>query len=174
MPPIGMLGARRRLLWVALVALSVLSSCGGADKFELTLRARDDDGTSYINLERPWVAADGRGATSPPTSGRFQLNPNPDIGEAECGGQKWPRHFFEVLGPEQMTEGYTFELKIDDGNRLTLDPQTGVVVAFYYGGTDCFEETGRWRGTDGDLRDHEGTFTIHYDTIQTVLRLVED
>jgi hypothetical protein len=70
-----------------------------------------------------------------------------------------------------MTDTYTFELTIDDGNRLTLDPQTAVIVVS--NGGDCLDETGRWRGTAGDVRDHEGTFTIHYNSIQTVLHLVE-
>lgn len=169
---IRMLGARRKFLWVLLVTVSVLASCGGPGKFELTLRARDDDGQSLPNVDRSWSAADGRHATSPPYSGTFPANSTSDIGEVECGGQKWPRHFFGVLDPKLASGNNSFELKIDDGNRLTLDPQTAVIVASY--GTDCLEETGRWRGTAGDLRDHEGTFTIHYDSIQTVLRLVED
>jgi hypothetical protein len=40
--------------------------------------------------------------------------------------------------------------------------------------TDCFDEAGRWKGTAGHLRNHEGTFTMHYDSIQTVLQIVED
>ena len=81
-------------------------------------------------------------------------------------------HFFQVLSPEQASRDYSFELKFDDGNRLTLHPQTAVLVNLYE--TDCFEETGRWQGTAGGLRNHEGTFTMHYDSIQTVLRFVED
>ena len=169
--PIGMLRARRRFLWVVLVAVSVLASCAGPDKFELTLRTRDDDGDLLRNEDRPWLAADGRHATSRPYSGNFGVS-SMAFGDVDCGGQKWLRTSFAVLSPEVMTEFYTFELKIDDGNRLTLDPQTAVVVASSV--IDCQEETGRWRGTAGKLRDHEGTFTIHYDTIQTVLRLVED
>ncbi len=102
----------------------------------------------------------------------FPIGGTFDFGAVDCGGQRLPRHFFQVLSQEQASPDYSFELKIDDGNRLTLDPQTAVVVSFDE--TDCFEETGRWQGTAGDLLNHEATFTIHYDTIQTVLRIVED
>ena len=176
MPAIKMLRARRRNRWVVLVAVSVLASCAGPDAFELTLRTRDDDGQSLYDVDRSWVAADGRHATSPPYSGDAHLA-DPKFGDAECGGEKWLRRLIWRSGPEMESSEDSFELKLDDGDSATLDPQTAVRVADatgYQTGTSCFEETGRWRGTAGDLRDHEGTFTITYDSIQTVLRLVED
>jgi hypothetical protein len=159
-----------------LVAASVLASCGGPDKLELTLRARDDDGTSFINLERQWLAADGRHATSPPRSGDPDLHEQ-KFGDAECGGEKWLRRLISRSGPEMESAEDSFELKLDDGDSATLDPQMAVRVADatgYQASMSCFEETGRWRGTAGDLLNHEGAFTVHYDSIQTVLHLVED
>jgi hypothetical protein len=84
---IRMLGARRRFLGVVFVAVSVLASCGSPDRFELTLRARDDNGQSLLYVDRVWVAADGRHATSPPNSGVFNPDPKMDFGEVECGAR---------------------------------------------------------------------------------------
>lgn len=174
MLPIGRFRVRRSLplVSVLMVAVSVLGSCRGADKFELTLQARDDDGSSPIRVERHWLAADGRHATSPENSGTFPVDSAAELGNVDCGGQNWHRVGFSVLGPKPASRDDSFELKIEDGNRLTLDPQTAVLV--FFPETSCFEEAGRWKGTAGDLRSHAGTFTIHYDSIQTVLRLVED
>jgi hypothetical protein len=176
MPPIGKRRARHNssLVVVLSVALSVLASCGGAKKFELTLRTRDDDSVLPAYVDRHWLAADGRHATGPEYSNTFPANPVLQFGEVDCGGQKWVRSYFFVLGPELASQDDSAELTIDDGNSLSLDPQTAVGLFTGSGGGSCFEETGRWQGTAGDLRNHEGTFTMHYDSIQTVLRLVED
>jgi hypothetical protein len=172
---IGKHRSRRRnlsLLGVFCVAISVLASCGGAEKFELVLRSRADDGSSQT-LEHQWLSADGRHATSPEISSSFQVRLDFDYGDVECGGQRMLRHGFAEWGSQLASKDDSFDLKIDDGNGLRLDPQTAVTVDDGAGPL-CFEETGRWRGTAGDLRNHEGTFTMHYDTIQTTLHLVED
>jgi hypothetical protein len=157
------------------VALSLVVSCGGADKFDLTLQARDDDGSPFINIERQWLADDGRHATSGANSGTFPVNMNFDFGNVECGGQKYVRRYFSVLGSELASGDHAFELTIDDGNRLRLDPQRALdVIDGTTPEASCFEESGRWRGTAGDLQNRTGSFTIHYDSIQTVLRLIED
>jgi hypothetical protein len=177
MPLTAKHGTRRHSLLVGVfwMAATALASCGGAEKFELTLQARDDNGSPFINVERQWLADDGRHATSPANSGTFPVNTNFDFGNVECGGQKYVRRYFSALGPELASGDHAFELTIDDGNRLTLDPQRALDVI---DGTTpeaaCFEESGRWRGTAGDLQNRTGTFSLHYDTIQTVLRLVED
>jgi hypothetical protein len=165
--------ARRSSSLVGLfsVAVSLLVSCGGAEKFELTLRSRYYDSASTNPLETQWLTADGRHATSPGGSDPFRGGAEAEVGAVECGGQRWPRHFFTVLGPAPSRDN-SFELKFDDGNRLTLDPESAVMVYLY--DVDCFEEAGRWKGTAADLRNHGGTFTLHYDSIQTVLRIVED
>lgn len=172
MPATGKHRVRRRtsLVGVFSVAVSLLVSCGGSEKFELMLRTRDNGAWNFY-LERQWRAADGRHAVSLDVRGLILADAKVGVGDAECGGQRWPRHFFSVLSPA-TTRDDSFELKVDDGNSLTLDPQTAVVVSSYE--TNCFEETGRWKGTAGQLRDHKGTFTMHYDSIQTVLRIVED
>jgi hypothetical protein len=159
------------LVGVFSVGVSLLVSCGGADRFDLTLRTRDYDGSSTNAVERQWLTMDGRHATSPGGAGPYLSDAKTEVGDVECGGQRWPRHFFSILGPAPSRDD-SFELTFDDGNRLTLDPQTAVMVRTYE--TDCLEEAGRWKGTAGDLRDHGGTFTMHYDSIQTVLRIVED
>ncbi len=171
---IGKHRSRRNLslLGVFCVAISVLASCGGAEKFELVLRSRADDGYSQT-LEHQWLSADGRHAISPEISSSFQLRFDNDFGDVECGGQRMLRLSFIDWGSQLASKDDSFDLKIDDGNGLRLDPQTAVTV--YDGaGALCFEETGRWEGTTGDVLNHAGTFSIHYDTIQTVLRLVED
>ena len=174
MTTIKMPRARRKSLWVFVAAMGVLVSCGRAEKFELTLRVRDD-GSSPTCVERHWMAADGRHATSAECSGTLRVAAPIEFGDAECGGRTWQRHYFSVLGPEPASRDDSFELKVDDGNRLMLDPQTEVIVDGGAGtAIECVEQTGRWQGTAGDLQNHEGTFTIHYDSIQTILRLVED
>jgi hypothetical protein len=171
---IGKHRSRRNLslLGVFCVAIGVLASCGGAEKFELVLRSRADDGTSPM-LEHQWLSADGRHALSPEISSSFQVQLHWNYGDVECGGQRMVRHGFAELGSELASKDDSFDLKIDDGNDLRLDPQTAVTVDDGAGRL-CFEETGRWQGTAGDLRNHTGTFIIQYDTIQTVLRLIED
>jgi hypothetical protein len=175
MLPIGSRGrGRSSQVCVFILGLCVLASCGGADKFELTLRARDATGSMPPVLERHWLTSDGRHATSPPVSGEMYVA-EPKFRDAECGGKKWLRRYVQVWGPEMEPVENSFELKLDDGDSVTLDPQTAVRVADATGDeTACYDEVGRWQGTAGDLRNHTGTFTIHYDSIQTVLRLVED
>jgi hypothetical protein len=174
MPAIGKHRSRRNLslLGVFCVAIGVLASCGGPEKFELVLRSRADDGYSQT-LEHLWLSADGRHATSPEISSSFQVRLHYDYGDVECGGQRMLRHGFADWSRQLASKDDSFDLKIDDGNGLRLDPQTAVTVDDGAGPL-CFEETGHWEGTAGDVLNHAGTFTIRYDTIQTVLRLVED
>ena len=174
MPPIGKRGRRdSSLVAVVALTLSLVASCKGADKFELTLRGRDDASSSPTH-QLQWRAADGRHATSP-EYWVFPDGTGSEFGNVDCGGQSWVRSYFSVLGPELASRDDSYELKIDDGKGLMLDPQTEVFVSGGTGGgTACFEETGRWEGTTGDVLNRTGTFTLHYDSIQTVLRLVED
>ncbi len=167
--------ARRRsvLTAVGMLLVGVLASCAGTDKYALTLRARDDDGNSFINIERHWLAADGRHASSPPNSATFRLASSPIFGDVECGGEKLQRRYARISNTELVK--FSFELQVDDGNVLTLVPQKIVrVAARSTPWASCVEASGRWEGTAGNLRGQTGTFTIHYDSIQTVLRLVED
>ena len=159
------------LVGVLSVAASLLMACGASEKFELTLRTRDYCCERTSSLDHQWRTADGRNAVSPDIPGLFLPGGETEVGDVECGGQRWPRHFFSVLSPAQ-TRDHSFELEVEDGNRLTLDPQTAVMVSSTE--TNCFEETGRWKGTAGHVRNHEGTFSMHYDSLQTVLRIVED
>ena len=172
MPAAGTRLSRRctSLVGVFAVAASLIVTCGGSERFELTLRTRDYNGGRTSSLDRQWRTADGRHAVSLDVPGLFLSDGKAEVGDVECGGQSWPRHSFSVLNPAH-TRDDSFELAVDDGNHLTLDPQTAVMVTSTE--TNCFEETGRWRGTAGHVRNHEGTFTMHYDSIQTVLRIVE-
>ena len=78
----------------------------------------------------------------------------------------------EALPPRDES----FELTFDGGDTLRLEGATGVWATesnLDYGPT-CFEANGRWRGAAGELEGRTGRFTIAYDSVQTILRLVED
>ena len=191
--------SRRNALVASVLSatLGTLGSCGGADRFELTLRARDAEagspgscleyGDSYefdetlaaeivrcslFTRDRRWAAADGRRAISPVPNGTVYITA-PVFGDVVCGGEEMAGRWWSKSGPELPAGDDSFELEIDDGNSLLLAQQTGV-WASDYDELLCFEGAGHWRGTAGELLDRTGTFTIRYDSIQTVLRLVED
>ncbi len=184
---------------VVVVGVTFLASCAGGRRFELTLRFRGFDGVAFATANRcpqadttcpasfsesSWVAADGRTATAPAHTVVFRADGSPDkrpsqkfddqyyYDDVACGGQEYKQRYYRKSPPKTGPNG-AFEVEIDDGNRLTIDPTTAVSVETgRY--TLCFEEVGTWRGTAGDLRNHTGTFNLHYDSIQTVLRLVEN
>ncbi len=189
MPPIRTRRNRhnRLLVGVASAALSALGSCGTANKFELTLRDRELRGPAADFHERTWTAQDGRIAVSLVHPNFFidvidgidwNMRWNVGItqfGSVVCDGQQRVGHLFYEFDRELAPGEGSFELEIDDGNRLTLDPQTGVRVFDLYDYENlCFEETGTWRGTAGELVDRTGTYSLRDDSIQIVLRLVED
>jgi hypothetical protein len=161
-------GARRRVVLCAALFLEicVLGSCGGHNRFELTLRTREFGGDTLRGLT--WTGPDGRRAIS---SSQVALGQHDsDFGDVVCGGETWHRTFFVEL--TRLEPANSFELVTDNGSHLTMIPQTFTVVGL--GETLCTEETGIWRGADGELEGRTGTFSIHYDTIQATLSLVED
>jgi|GEM_PF-5365832 len=185
------------LVWIV---FGLLASCGGGGKFELTLRVRDSDGWSpetscaldgvayefsealnspvfkcVVSFERrDWVGADGRRATVPPHTEITYL-PQHEFDNIECGGRQLIQRWWLKTRPELPAGDASFVLQIDDGNSLNLTRDVGLWVASGSTGVvDCFEGSGHWTGTAGDLLDRTGTFTILNDSVQTVLRLVED
>lgn len=179
-------------------AVNAITACGGDGKFELAFRARDSDrrvpqgqcvmgAPDYFDealqwrifecvsttTEREWVAADGRRAVTPPAT-EVMFLPNNQYGEIPCGGRTVPLSWWNGSRAELPPMEVTFELVIDDGNTLTLDEDSILWAVDSAGTSKCVEASGSWRGTDGDLRGRTGRFTIVDDSIQSVLRLVED
>jgi hypothetical protein len=187
------------LLGALAVGGNLLASCDRDHRFELTLRNRSFDGVALVNAaciratngcttilgESSWVAADGRTAigraqtivfradqTADQSDSRLESGNSVYFGPVDCGGQQWKLIYYREPDPRTGPKG-SFELDIDDGNRLTIEPQNVVSVD---NGRDtfCFEEAGTWRGTAGKVRNDRGTFDLHYDSVQVVLRLVEN
>lgn len=183
------------------IVFGVLASCGGGDKFELTLRVRDSDGQSPESAcvlggssfyefsealnspisecvvtvaRRDWVAADGRRATSPAHT-EITFVPQHEYDKIVCGDKQMVQRWWLKTRPELPAGETSFMLEIDDGNTVKLTRDVGVwVFGASRAGLDCFEGSGHWTGTAGELLDRSGRFTILNDSVQTVLRLVED
>ena len=189
--------------WLAIavsIALSTLACCGGGDRFELTLRARDavgsredpqcvygsqsvrrdeslpsDNRTCVLKFgQAQWRAADRRRAINQ-ADDVLWFRARPEQDDVVCGGQAVVQQAVwdsEVLPARDES----FELTFDGGDMVLLEAATGVwastSTADY--GLKCFEANGRWRGEAGELKGRTGRFTILYDSIQTVMRLVED
>lgn len=173
-----------------LLATLLVASCGGSHRFELSLRSREANGAltttcvavigeaapdnleecALVFKERRWVTSDGGRAITPAhTEYTFVLWTYDSVA---CGGKDFGPMYRRESAPDRPADDDSFELKLDDGNTLVLDQQTGHWG--YFDEIKCFETAGRWRGTAGRLKDHTGTFTIVYDSIQTLIRLVED
>jgi hypothetical protein len=179
-----------------LAAMLVLASCSGTDQFTLTLRARDDmefaEGNCSLtvndrgpgapgedetvtcrgySLAREWRGAAGRRATTPAHSLTVEHS-TPEFGKAECGGRMLVNVVWMVTRPGPSQHDDTFELHIDDGSILVLDPEQGM---FAVGFADaCARVSGVWRGVAGRLRGHDGSFILGNDSVQTTLQLVEE
>lgn len=182
------------------IALTTLACSGSGGSFELTLRTRDAVGsredpqciygnesvrrdesspsdirTCVLDFGRTqWRAADGRRAINRPND-LLWFRAQPEQDDVVCGGQAVVQQY--VWDSEEMpARDESFELTFDGGDSLRLEGATGVwasASSLYYG-PKCFEATGRWRGAAGELQGRTGRFTIVYDSVQTVLRLVED
>ena len=124
----------------------------------------------FVFKELEWVTSDGGRAITPAqTEHTFTLF---SFAGVVCGGKDLGQMGRWESGPGLPADDDSFELRIADGSTLMLDQETGLWGA--YDEMKCFETAGRWRGTAGRLKDHTGTFTILYDSIQTVIKLVED
>lgn len=122
--------------------------------------------------ERVFVSQDGQRAVSPAHVMTIEIS-NPIVRNIACGGQTYARLWGYDLRSEASPSDDEFELDTSEGSRLTLDPERGLWVAPGSGAISCAEMGGSWRGTSGDLRGHTGTFTMVYDSVQTVLHIVE-
>jgi hypothetical protein len=122
--------------------------------------------------ERVFVGANGQRAVEPAHVLSVQIT-NPTDRNTTCGDEPYARVWAWNLVPGAPEVEDEFELETAEGSRITLDPHRGVWVAPGSGAIACSEIGGAWRGTSGDLRDHSGTFTMVYDSVQTLLRLVE-
>ena len=182
---------RLRLLATLAIAMSSIASCGNPDKLDVTLRSRDgfagdpptgctfwndethaDPTTECVNttLERQWVDADGRRATSPTVTGRVYYFSSFLTDPVVCNGH--PLTVNEVWFKWRTPVGVV-ELRFDDGDAAALHDEQGMGVR-HLDYVSCSEATGQWRGTAGSLLGRSGTYTSMYDSIQTVLHLVED
>jgi hypothetical protein len=180
---------------VITLALVAVLSCGGDDEFALTLRTRDPDGAlqwgdkcsdpfsdyakrsgaplqcvSSVNEQR-WVAEDGRRALSPAHTATIFFRAG-TFGTVMCNEESAIKYWF-ATSPEQPSEE-SFDLEFDDGDAVTLHSQAGLWTLEVIGPPVCSEVTGTWVGTAGEPKGRTGTYRMVYDSIQTVLHLVED
>lgn len=181
------------------VALSLLASGGGSGTFELTLRSRaapdpSSGGACIFGLHRnlspgsdggralhtcalaygarQWVGDGGRMAISRPHTETTSFTFN-TFAAVVCAGRQLPPVFWTESTAVPTAGGEGIEFEFDDGNGVSLEPEHGLAAASYTD-LECFEVTGRWRGTAGNLSNRTGSYTMTYNSIQTVLRLVED
>lgn len=187
-----------RRLAVLAIAMNSIASCGNPDKLDVMLRSRDGFGKSSgectywldgphparywvserhieattkcvgTTVERHWVAVDGRQATSPGETGPVYFS-SYLMDPVECNGRK--------LGLKESwfkwrIVGAGLDMQFDDGTAVAFHDERGMAV---YDGSNinCSEATGQWVGTAGELKGRAGTYTSVYDSIQTVLHLVE-
>ena len=167
---------------VVVASLSLLASCGGDGKLELTLISRMEPTSSDLSCvdERPeiyeqclevgpqqFVAVDGRRATVPARS-TVRSWESRESAEVVCAGTD-----FGYKSRATSDSPQELVLEFDDGSTLTMREESAMVVpaSFVF---LCFEARGRWQGTAGDMSGRTGTFEWFYDTIQTTLHLDED
>jgi hypothetical protein len=64
------------------------------------------------------------------------------------------------------------KVTLDDGSVLRLEQLSGIVA---WNTTDviCFETSGTWTATAGELRGDHGEFRLFYNSIQSVMHLTE-
>lgn len=180
---------RLSLLAILAITMNSIVSCGVGDKLDVTLRSRDrfGDPLSGCNLwldephaetttecvdtalERQWVDADGRRATSPTASGSVYFS-SMLTGPVVCNGH--PLTVDEAWF-KWRAAGRDIDMQFEDGDAMTLYDEQGMAVN-HLDYISCSETTGRWRGTAGSLLGRAGTYTSVYDSIQTVLHLVEE
>jgi hypothetical protein len=175
------------------------TGCSDRDEFELAVRVRDGfewslphagcilntvelpataespsrPGTrcNFQSSEQQWSGDDGRHAVvaTPAVTLYFTV---PTYGQIECGGGSIAGIWWYTLLPDRTPDAGVFEMQTDDGSTIALEMEEGVWAS---GELDsCVEMSGSWRGVAGNLRDRTGTYTIVDDSIESVLRIVED
>ena len=194
-----MTSGHRRRTYIALTWLVLLTSCArGVEKLDLTLRSRDGFARTTTGCEfwaehphptklyierheatttecegteaaRQWVGSDGRRASSAGASGPAFFS-SYLISHVVCNGQalRLGQSWFRWRIP-----GNTLDVQFDDGSTVTLHDEQAIAV-FNDAEVGCSEGSGQWRGTAGSLVGRAGTYTMVYDSTQTVLHLVED
>ena len=187
------------LIAAGLLVGALAAGCSNRDKFELAVRVRDvfewtepDAGCilnivqrretpespsrpatrcSFQSSEQLWSGDDGRHAVvaTPAVTLYFTV---PTYGPVECGGRSIPGMWWFTLLPDRTPHAGVFEMQADEGSTIALEMEEGV----WAGGAldSCVEMSGTWRGMAGNLRDRTGTYTWVDDSIQSVLRIVED
>jgi hypothetical protein len=87
-----------------------------------------------------------------------------------CAGQEFIKPFvnrYMALAPRAESR-----LDFEDGSAARLNLEQGLVVDDQsIAGDQCWEETGSWEGTAGDLVGRSGTYTHVYDSLQMTLTL---
>jgi hypothetical protein len=178
-----------------LLAVSVPASCSDGSGFEMTVRARDgSDGfpvwcsddtvltpigqpitCQFERAERVWNDGGERKAIQPARTYflSFLNDPSPALGEYECGGRTLTNVWRTELDPVTTDRSDPLQLVMDDGSSIELSLVGQLDVT---GRTldACQETWGTWHGTAGDLDGRTGTYTTVFDSVQTVLHLVED
>jgi hypothetical protein len=189
--------AHRGRTYIALTVLVLLVSCGrGTEKLDLTLRSRDRSdlwprvsncaagsdenppATWKCELaydEHLWQTSDGRRAVSPSHTSIDRVS-DLRFESISCGGQPPKRAFWyrSIATDEPAADVDQAQLRIYGGDTLVLHRTTGLWTMDQDGNFLCFDISGTWHGTAGKMNGRTGTYTMVYDSVQTVLHRVED
>jgi hypothetical protein len=188
------------LIAAGLLVGAFAAGCSNRDKFELAVRARDvvEWGTrphtgcilnpvelpatpespsrrgtrcSFQSSEHLWSGDDGRQAVVA-TRAVILYFTAPTYGQVNCGGRSIAGVWWYTLLPDRTPDAGVVEMLTDEGSTIALDMEEGVWAS---GALDrCSELSGTWRGIAGNLRNRTGTYTMVDDSVQSVLRIVED
>lgn len=177
-------GWQRRLV-VALVLLLVGASCGSGSNEPLVLVSRQ----SLVPDQACIVVSGETTCTTSTLTASMRTNDgiaaeltfreatariaNTDAPAATCGGRDYVR--VNLVQPQPDADLGIHDIEIADGRSLTLEPATWLSVQSYAADErdNCFEATGRWRGTGGDLLGRSGTYERVDNGLQARITLSE-
>jgi hypothetical protein len=124
--------------------------------------------------ERVWTSSDGQRAVSP-AHVAFELVSYISRDTISCAGKPAVMAFWYQKMAANGATAENDQMLLEMGaDVMLLQPDAGLWTVNIDGEYYCFDVTGRWRGTAGSLLRRTGTYTMVYDSIQTVLHLVED
>jgi len=130
-------------------------------------------GCHFQYTERYWSDGSGQSATVPAYAATAYYT-GTSYSTVECGGRSIASAWWWTLLPDRDPQSDSFKLQLADGTTAVLDPVSGLWAETAPADDACSEVTGTWRGIEGSLRDHHGSFTMINDSLQTTLHLAED
>lgn len=175
---------RVRLASAAIIVAvwSGATACSGSSEFRLTVRYRGgeptqscyDQDSTHVSCTFGGSPKTWQGADQTATSSAFRVVQPvlAGFGHVECGDESFTSVYWgKSEGPARVI-GQPFQLELTDGSVLELTQLTWVSAAVTTA-LVCLDITGTWKGTQGRLSQHTGTYRLRYDTIQQRLDVVE-